>query len=447
MADRDYDYDRPARGPRFGLGLRAERAAPQGRGGAPEDRPRDGYAPHSSYVAHDTGHDTAHDMGQAAPRARGPVRAYRDHHHHHGQPYAPPYGPADAPADALDTDGYGPGVPYDDPTYGAEPGAHDWAGRDWAGRDWAGADWAGHDAPPPSTVGVLVNWAGALVSLGLVVGMGVWAWQLTTRDVSGVPVIQALEGPMRVAPDDPGGAQAPNQGLTVNRIAEGQEAAPAPDRVVLAPPPVDLDAAPVPRPVDGAPDPALLERVLGSGAPLAPLADPPVTTPVAQADPATDTDTDTAPAQGDPVETAAIIPASVPGVARSLRPQPRPAAAARPDPVASSASTADTPPDTSTAPVAGGVTDLSPADLPAGTRLVQLGAFDTDAIARSEWDRLTTRFPDFMAGRARVIEQASSGGAVFYRLRAHGFDDLPAARRFCTALVAQGAACIPVTVR
>jgi hypothetical protein len=32
---------------------------------------------------------------------------------------------------------------------------------------------------PWRTLGALVNWAGALMSLGLIVGMGVWALQLT----------------------------------------------------------------------------------------------------------------------------------------------------------------------------------------------------------------------------------------------------------------------------
>ncbi|MFW5655320.1 MAG: SPOR domain-containing protein, partial [Roseicyclus sp.] len=102
----------------------------------------------------------------------------------------------------------------------------------------------------------LMNWAGALVSLGLVAGMGVWAFQLTMRDVSGVPVIEALEGPMRQPPADPGGIEAPHQGLAVNRIAEGAEAAPVPDQLVIAPPPLDL--RPVeqrPLPLDGT-DPA-----------------------------------------------------------------------------------------------------------------------------------------------------------------------------------------------
>jgi hypothetical protein len=86
----------------------------------------------------------------------------------------------------------------------------------------------------------VVNWAGALMSLGLIVGMGIWAVQLLMRDVSGVPVIAAIEGPMRQPPADPGGTQAPHQGLAVNRIAEGEEAQPVPDRLVLAPPPIEL---------------------------------------------------------------------------------------------------------------------------------------------------------------------------------------------------------------
>jgi hypothetical protein len=93
------------------------------------------------------------------------------------------------------------------------------------------------------------------------------------------------------------------------------------------------------------------------------------------------------------------------------------------------------------------VVDVDPSTLTEGTRLVQLGAFDTPEIARTEWDRLIARFPDYFRDRARVIEQANSGGAPFYRLRALGFDDLAAARRFCAVLMAQNAPCVPVTVR
>jgi hypothetical protein len=78
---------------------------------------------------------------------------------------------------------------------------------------------------------------------------------------------------------------------------------------------------------------------------------------------------------------------------------------------------------------------------------VQLGAFDTAETAREEWDRIAARFPDYFDDRPRVIEEAESGGQTFFRLRAAGFDDLAGSRRFCAVLVAQGTACIPVTVR
>ncbi len=88
----------------------------------------------------------------------------------------------------------------------------------------------------------IVNGLGAAASLALVVGLGWWGYQTLKRDVTGVPVIRALEGPMRVAPDDPGGSSAEYQGLAVNSIpAKGAADAPA-DRLVLAPGPTELRA-------------------------------------------------------------------------------------------------------------------------------------------------------------------------------------------------------------
>ena len=91
--------------------------------------------------------------------------------------------------------------------------------------------------------------------------------------------------------------------------------------------------------------------------------------------------------------------------------------------------------------------EIEVSELPEGTRLVQLGAFDTPDIAREEWDRIASRFPDYFDARPRVIEEAESGGQTFFRLRAAGFDDLAGSRRFCAVLVAEGRPCIPVTVR
>lgn len=299
---------------------------------------------------------------------------------------------------------------------------------------------AAEQAPVPSGMTTIINWIGALMSVALIVGMAIWAWQLTVRDVSGVPVIRALEGPMRVTPEDPGGTVTDHQGLAVNRITEGAEAAPAADRIVLAPAPLDLEeidlsSASLPeiaQPVvqsDSEATLALIDRLLEEAVPLAPLSD---SAEQAAGVPEVAT-TETSSSRG----TIAVIPATVPGISRSVRPHLRPADLR----IALI--------DRAAAPVATltSVTELAPDTLAVGTRLVQLGAFDDADTARVEWDRLVRLHPDFFRGKDRVVQQAVSGGREFFRLRAHGFSDLSDARRFCTALNAQGAPCIPVTVR
>jgi cell division septation protein DedD len=235
---------------------------------------------------------------------------------------------------------------------------------------------------------------------------------------------------MRVAPDDPGGSITTRQGLTVNRITEGAVAEPAADRIVLAPAPLDLEeidlssaslpeaTAPVP-PVSSEETMALIDRLLEEAVPLEPLQDMPA-----------------AQASLTPMRPVIeVISTSIPGPSQSIRPPLRPeslqVAATAAAPAAPSAET----------------TDLDAATLAVGTRLVQLGAFDDAETARSEWDRLARANPDFFRDKGRVIQQAVSGGREFFRLRAHGFTDLSDARRFCTALNARGAPCIPVTVR
>ncbi|PKP63650.1 MAG: SPOR domain-containing protein, partial [Alphaproteobacteria bacterium HGW-Alphaproteobacteria-8] len=48
---------------------------------------------------------------------------------------------------------------------------------------------------------------GAVVSLAVLGAVVVWAYNLGVRDAADVPVVRAVEGPARMRPDDPGGAQ------------------------------------------------------------------------------------------------------------------------------------------------------------------------------------------------------------------------------------------------
>ncbi len=287
----------------------------------------------------------------------------------------------------------------------------------------------------------LTNLTGAALSLALIAGVGVWGTKMVMRDVSGVPVVRATEGPMREAPADPGGDAAANQGLAVNAVAaEGTAAAPA-DRVVLAPPPLELsleDVAPLtqvaeaaeaapraemaepapqaaPEEVQNASILALADQIAAGAAPIAPLEE------------------EVTGADGVEVPEAE----QVAGV-QTVRPRARPAALTSvPEAVALAVAAARSAP----------LDEVDADAIPLGTRLAQLGAFDSAEVARAEWDRLAGRFGDFLDGKQRVIQRAESGGRTFYRLRAMGFADLGDARRFCSALVAERAECIPVVTR
>ncbi len=290
----------------------------------------------------------------------------------------------------------------------------------------------------------LTNFMGAAISVALVLGIGIWGYKLLVRDVSGVPVIRAVEGPVRVQPEDPGGSQARHQGLAVNTVAaEGGAGGPV-DQLVLAPQPLELsledeptgalagnlveikpEAAPEPEAeiVHETPQAEAGERAAQSDQEDVQLAsvDTLVARIVKDVDPISDTlapELDTATVTG--------------GLGKSLRPQIRPARARVQQAAARAPETSD---------------EVDAATIATGTRLAQLGAFESAEIARSEWDRLSRRFGEYLEDKKRVVQKAKSGGRTFYRLRAMGFADLNDARRFCSALVAENAECIPVVTR
>ncbi|WP_242494069.1 SPOR domain-containing protein [Salipiger sp. IMCC34102] len=325
--------------------------------------------------------------------------------------------------------------------------------------------------------------AGAACSLALMVGIGAWGTTMVIRDVSGVPVVRAVQGEMRRAPDHAGGRIADHEGLSVNEIAARGEAGGPEDMLLLAPSGSDLAAEDLEVAPLGEDELTVTELVEDDGTEVAEAPQDEAASEALQtvsvtsgpmsadeilafadriaegADPLTDLaeGEDVAPVtmvdgeEIDPVAAALAeamamdAPPAIEGkLAQTLRPALRPRANPGIQPqsesmvVPVSLTTEDVP-----LPSAAVLTDA----LPVGTKLVQLGAFPTPTEAQAEWDRLSVRFADYMGDKTRVIQEASSGGATFYRLRASGFGDLADARRFCATLDAARAACIPVIVR
>ena len=283
-----------------------------------------------------------------------------------------------------------------------------------------------------------------LMSVAMVAVGGYWGYEALKRQTLGVPVIAAPSEPFRVPPDDPGGVEADHMGLAVNEIAAGREAGPAAAQIILAPPPVDLieDVTLLVTPEAEMPQAAPELDIIAPdsfeliGPPAPPVADVPqatedlITALLAEAL----GESPNAP-QPDLAPEVDRIPTSVAGVTISLIPTPRP--------FTMDLSLAQVPSDASS----DDAIEIDPSTLAAGDMVVQLGAFDSPDAARREWDRLAAQYDGFFEGRGRVIMAASSGGQEFFRLRVAGFDGVDDARRFCTALLALGQACIPATIR
>lgn len=327
----------------------------------------------------------------------------------------------------------------------------------------AGPDGADDGIP----AGTFVNLIAGAVSLALICGVGVWGYKLLVRDVTGVPVVRALAGDMRVAPENPGGEIAAHVGLSVNDVPAIGGAAEPEDRLILAPNTSslmaeDMEAAPAPTIAeaneivpDATPD-APVDRLGVEVAaaltvppqdnvdPAAPLSAEDV---LALADrvaagaaaTATLSDDEATAAEDAALEPAAML-AAMPGVRQSPRPPSRPSNLARPVPAAAATATP-----AATTAVVNAVVRSTP--VPVGTKMVQLGAFESAEIAAGEWVRLTSRYEGVFDGKDQIIQQATSGGRTFFRLRALGFEELSEARDFCADLSAQGAACIPVVMR
>lgn len=332
----------------------------------------------------------------------------------------------------------------------------------------------------PARLARVTHYMGAVASVALMVGLMAWGWQLVSRDVSGVPVIRAVQGEARTTAEEPGGQLTNHTGLAVNSVAGGQVLSPT-DQVAIAPAPVDLSADDVAMGELGAtahePSNPSETPLTFAGEPIVPLSDSEaraladaqaaaaaeraladqavnqaaiIDAPATEG-PVTEVVTDE---NGLPAQSAAIAEALAqaqaeanPGVVvASVRPTPRPrvtrvaaapAAAAAQTAVAEAPAPAPDRPEAAPAPTPAPVASNS-----ASGPVVQVGAFDSDSIANGEWQRLAGRNGGLFSGKSPVIQEHQSNGRTFWRLRVAGFDSLSEARQFCSALQSSGTDCL-----
>jgi hypothetical protein len=287
-------------------------------------------------------------------------------------------------------------------------------------------------------INMIFYWTGAALSLFLLAGAIGWSYQLIVRDVNQIPIVRAQLGPLRVAPDNPGGLTAANQGLSVTQLAVNEKPllsneiylAPAAEilneenlalkvkeeyesnkvdgafeiKEVNAENSMNLEALPDQKEVDSrSNDVGVLSKAAFSQKKIE-------------------------------IENAVSLALSItnePDKSLSwLRPKIRPVGFYRNGNITEDQIVSNEP----------------MPKLPIGSAVVQLGAFDSKSLAKSEWQRFEKILGSILIPKKMVVQKAESGGKIFYRLRASGFSDISDARQFCTA-ISDKVACIPVVTR
>jgi len=281
---------------------------------------------------------------------------------------------------------------------------------------------------------MIFYWIGAVLSLSLLAGAIGWSYKLVVRDINQIPIVRAQLGPLRVAPDNPGGLTAANQGLSVTQLAVNEKPLLS-DEINLAPAAEILNeetSASLLREVDklnqidetyeikeiNAENTISLDG--SSGAMKGETASKTESLVAQVAFSQKKVEIENA------VSLALSITSEFDPSLTSLRPKTRPRSVQQNRELI--------------------VSKEPMSKLPIGSAIVQLGAFDSKSLAESEWRRFEKLLGSILAPKQMIIQKAERGGKIFYRLRASGFNDISDARQFCTA-ISDKVACIPVVTR
>ncbi len=282
----------------------------------------------------------------------------------------------------------------------------------------------------------------ALLVLAMFAGV-VWLayTQGVARGRTETPVLTAQNGPARIAPQNPGGAEQPDKGFKIY-----EQPAPPDDDVDTA---TTTPAPAAPAPVAQTPPPVAAPKPVA----LAPVV--PAPKPVAAATPVSKPAAIVAAPKPEAPKMAAAMPAPA---------KPAPAAIKLPPPVAAKPAPAplvakkELAPPVAAAPVgpattaprslvlvpskAAPVPPVAAAAPAVGSAILQIGAYKSQAEADAAWKTYKAKHAALLAGATQDVQQADLGDkGTWYRLRIVGFPSKDVASAMCDRLKADGGGC------
>ena len=228
-----------------------------------------------------------------------------------------------------------------------------------------------------------------------------------------LPLVQAIDDPVKVKPESPGGLVVPyKEQMVLNQGTAGAGGEPAVERLLPPPeapkwPPVEPESLSPVDPESGAAIAGLVES------------EPPATA-TTESGPGASGQEAAVPTEDTPDTEAETPPVS---------PTAKPAATKEPArPAAQESETAA----------------LTAAPAASGGYTIQLISLTSADAAESAWKSMREEHPDLLGQLSLTVEKANVSGKTYYRVQAGAFDDRGKARELCARLKAEKQDCLVV---
>ena len=262
---------------------------------------------------------------------------------------------------------------------------------------------------------LIVNWAGALLSIIILITLIIWGFSLNVSDTAEIPVVKAKIKELRVVSEEPGGQIVNYQGFSVNNVQEQGKAQSAATRIILAPEPIKLIEEDV-----------NISIIENSG-----VTNEPKVSSLNNGD------------RENKKEIINVLDGTSPfPVVISVIPKIRNLYGTHSLDEIIENNDVDLTPGTNDKIKATNEVSLEP-----GTNLVQLGFYSTKQKAQKVWSDLMINNSSVFKNKKRIIQNVNIRGNNSYRLTVVGFSSLGESRDFCLFLRDFSLTCLPMRAK
>ena len=262
---------------------------------------------------------------------------------------------------------------------------------------------------------LIVNWAGALLSIIILITLIIWGFSLNVSDTAEIPVVKAKIKELRVVSEEPGGQIVNYQGFSVNNVQEQGKAQSAATRIILAPEPIKLIEEDV-----------NISIIENSG-----VTNEPKVSSLNNGD------------RENKREIINVLDGTSPfPVVISVIPKIRNLYGTHSLDEIIENNDVDLTPGTNDKIKATNEVSLKP-----GTNLVQLGFYSTKQKAQKVWSDLMINNSSVFKNKKRIIQNVNIRGNNSYRLTVVGFSSLGESRDFCLFLRDFSLTCLPMRAK